>query len=272
MSIKTSLSQYISTIHDKETLSKSEFNEIHREYTSGSMAAKEKLIRHNLRLVICIASKYHQDNEKMLELIQEGNIGLIRAIEKFEPEKGMAFSTYATFWIKAKIQDFINNNTKLVRVPIHMMKLSRKIHRIKKEYPTLTIADIAKTLKLTERKVIAAIEAINTDTSLDAYYGSDDSDGGPISNNFADEIDILEQCEDDSSANWLNLQVAKLPEKQRLALIFSFGLNNEDQLSGEDIGKRLNLSRERARQLINEGTAAIARAAARDGINAQSFF
>lgn len=266
MTTSSGLTKYLATIHNIEVLGKLEFNKIHCDYTNGNHKAKEILIRHNLRLVVSIAKKYAVgDSNKLLELIQEGNMGLIRAIDRFDPNLGYGFSTFATPLIKYKIQEFINLNTKIAKTPEHQLKFARKVKKIITESNSST-TEIACILGVDEKDVINAIEILTPDLSIDFSYGTEGEENS-LSDTIAGEYNIESQMTREQARNWINLELEKLKANQRNAIILAFGLNGDEALSGAEIGRKMNLTRERVRQLIASGTKQIQASAAKKNID-----
>ena len=256
-----SLNLYLSSLNKYKILNKEEEFKLFEEYGKGNDTARTKIINHNLRLVVSIAKQYKNTSLSLIDLIQEGNIGLIEAISRYDSGSGNRFATYATFWIKKSIISAIEGKGTIVKVPNtvtrNIKKISKAINKLKenngKEPESIEIYNELKggidletiaTLTNLDNEIVSLDLEIG-DNDLHGIIG-DESSSSPSS--FAENEDQLEL---------LNRQLARLTPREVFVLSKRFGLDDGKQITLEEIGKELKLTREAVRYIENQAISKI---------------
>ena len=247
------LQLFLNELRRYPLLSKEEEVELSQRIEQGDLEAKERMINSNLRLVVSIAKKYHGQELSLLDLIQEGIFGLIRAAEKFDHRKGFKFSTYATFWIRQAIQRGLANKARTIRIPVHIGQRERKVARAERELSARlgrepTDEEIAEEADVSLEQIEEVRAAARTVTSLDRPVGED---GGASFGELlpSDAAEPEEEIHVSLAQETLRKTVAELPESERNVIRLRYGIDGGEPKPLRETGRRLGLSAERVRQL-----------------------
>jgi len=244
---------YLDEIRRSKLLNKDDERALAKRVTEGDEGARSLMIESNLRLVVNIAKRYMNRGLPLLDLIEEGNLGLIRAVEKFDYKRGFRFSTYATWWIRQAIDRSIVNQARIIRLPVHVseditktLKAERKLFQELGRDPSMQ--DIAEHLDLPLAKIQYIYQLVRRTSSIETPIGDDDQE---LMDLIPDDKAIMpsERIEDETRVvlifKWLN----ELLENEREIIILRFGLDNSEPKTLEAIGQRYGVTRERIRQI-----------------------
>ena len=228
-----------------------------KQIERGDLAAKERMVNCNLRLVVANAKKYQGHGVSLLDLIQDGIIGLNRAVEKFDYRKGFKFSTYATWWIRQACQRAVANQSATIRIPVHVQERRAKLRRARQRLETQlgrapTVEELAEAAQLKLSHAEEALDAVEASVSLNQTIGDGDQEFGDL---FADTTneDPIELADSALERERLHEALTQLDERERKVLELRFGLGEtEEATSLEQIGRELGFTRERIRQIEAE--------------------
>lgn len=245
---------YLKEIGTVPLLTAEEEMELARRKQAGDEKAKKKLIEANLRLVVSIAKRYTGRGMSFLDLVQEGNLGLIKGVEKFDPEKGFKLSTYATWWIRQSVTRALADQARTIRVPVHMVETINKMSKMQRKL-TLelgyepSVAELAKALDMTEEKVMEIMQIAREPASLETPIGEeDDSNLGDFvaDNNVLTPEDNVESV---MLREHIEALLGDLKERERQVIVLRFGLEDGHPRTLEEVGREFKVTRERIRQI-----------------------
>jgi RNA polymerase primary sigma factor len=249
---------YFAHIDKDKLLTHAEEIDLSKRAKAGDKGARQRLIEKNLRLVVSVAKKYRGYGLPFEDLIQEGNIGLMKAVEKFDPDRGWRFSTYATWWVRQAVQRAVADKGRTIRVPVHMGDKIRKMARAYNELSTElsrepTDEEVARRLEWTTEQVRDVKGAMPDATSFNQPMGSD-SNATEIGELIEDEraSEVAGTVIGEMELDWLAEAVEMLPERHRYVLIKRYGLGDEETATLAQLSEELGISRERVRQVQRE--------------------
>lgn len=255
------LASYFGSIRKYPLLSSEEENSISRKAREGDKRSIDLMITSNLRLVVKIAKSYRQRGIPMLDLISEGNLGLMHAVEKFDPDRGFRFSTYATWWIKQSIEQAIMCQSRLVRLPVHVIK---DINMVLKARRNIQDADVNKKVSVQEladatgkdpEEVRNLLSLLEGTTTLDMSIKGNDDDKAVSLLDVVPDTKVespFEHVDKNEVVNIVRNWFNQLSDKQQMVVLYRFGLNDEEILTLEEVGDKIGLTRERVRQIQSE--------------------
>lgn len=249
------LQVYMKQIKEISLLTAEQEKELSMKYLAGDKKAKDKLVLANLRLVVMAAKRYSMHTSLSFDdLVQEGNIGLMRAVDSFDPTKGWRFSTYAMYWIKQSISRAVLNNSRAIRVPIHMLELKNKYGKACKElFEELqrepTTEEVAARMKLEIKKIKEIESLIKEPVSLNTALN--DEDDGTLEDLIADPNEDRpdDRIDNELRAKAINKVLETLDEREKNIIIARYGLNGAKAKTLEELGAEYKLTKERIRQI-----------------------
>ncbi|PLW82856.1 RNA polymerase sigma factor RpoS [Kineobactrum sediminis] len=268
---------YLNEIGFSPLLSADEEKYYSRLARKGCEASRQRMIESNLRLVVKISRRYINRGLTLLDLIEEGNLGLIRAVEKFDPERGFRFSTYATWWIRQTVERAIMNQTRTIRLPIHVVKelngclrAARELtQRLDHEPTAEEIADLLEKPPADVKRLLGLNERVS---SIDVPIGPDSDK--VVVETLADEreADPSELLQDKNIRESIDFWLDELSDKQREVVSRRFGLRGHESATLENVGREIGLTRERVRQIQVEGLRRLRTIMESNGLNSETLF
>lgn len=248
---------YFNDVGRKKLLSRNQELLLANRARAGDFQARQEMITCNLRLVVKIASRYLNRGLTLLDLIEEGNLGLMHALDKFEPERGFRFSTYATWWVRQNIERAIMNHSRMIRLPVHVIRKLNVIMRTKRELENqyeseANMADIARELDMPIESVALALHQNERLLSIDSPSEMDPmvSIGESIRDDKIIAPDV--QMEASQRNEVISECLDELSERQRIVIMNRFGLHGGEAMTLDELSKKMGVARERIRQIQNE--------------------
>ena len=248
---------YLREIGRVPLLTPEEEMELAEKAKNGDKKAKDKLAESNMRLVVSVAKRYSGRGLDFLDLIQEGNTGLLRAVEKFDPDKGFKFSTYATWWIRQAITRAIADQARTIRIPVHMVETINKVLRVTRKLTQElnrepTVEEIAKEMKMEPEKVDYVMKIKQDIASLDASVGRDSDDEDSVLGDFVEDEERI--TPEDAAANQILKEklagiLSTLSEREQKIVKMRFGIGGGKPHTLEEVGNEFSVTRERIRQI-----------------------
>lgn len=248
---------YLREIGKIPLLSQEEELELAKKAAKGNKKAKDKMVEANMRLVVSIAKRYSGRGLDFLDLIQEGNTGLLRAVEKFDPDKGFKFSTYATWWIRQAITRAIADQARTIRIPVHMVETINKVLRATRKLTQElnrepTIAEVAEEMDMEPEKVEYVMKIKQDIASLDQSVGRDGDDEDSVLGDFVEDEERISP--EDSAANQILKEqlaeiISTLSEREQKIIKLRFGIGGGRPHTLEEVGAEFSVTRERIRQI-----------------------
>ncbi len=269
------ISQYFKGIQKLAEMPREDMYELWKKAKKGDKKSKKSIMEANLRLVIPIAKKYHRHGIDFMDLVEEGNLGLLHAIDKFEPKKGFRFSTYASYWIEQAIRRAVEEQSKTIRIPPHAWEALRKwLKQWEKMHAALgrdpTLAEMARRMHWTARQVRSVLDAAEAARGIGSIEAPLDHEDGSMT--LEDTLSESQAQSPDSLISILKLHdelhaaLGQIGEREQLILQFRYGLTGQSPMTLEEVGKRLKLSRERIRQIEERALLRLRRVANRMGL------
>nr|WP_236580592.1 RNA polymerase sigma factor RpoS [Rubrivivax sp. A210] len=274
------LKSYLRDIRRAPLLSAEQERELARRARTGDFAARQKMIEHNLRLVVSVAKHYTGRGLPMVDLIEEGNLGLMHAISKFEPERGFRFSTYALWWIRQSVERAIVQQARLIRLPVHVLRELSQVLRARRALEATSDGEhhigseqVAQALGRTVQEIDELLHLAEQPSSLDVPLERGEAGDSPF-DLLADEqaADPLGQRLDAEVHELLGGRMAELSAREREVLTGRYGLHGREPQTLDELAGQLKLTRERVRQIQQDALGKLKRAMARRGVGRDAIF